>query len=202
LKKLLTVIFLGVLTSAVADITYTFSGQSGTFDGSTNQVQVLLTDEEIDFVMTVSSLGGNLKALSGDFGIDGTSGTNDQLDGTDEVITLSFNKAIDFISMDLAGIGSDSTDGASLQVGPTSAATLHTGSPSFALFNGTQDIYTPASPIRVNVGQSIVLTGSATTSAYELEAFTLKAIPEPATMSLIGIAGLLALVARRIKLRS
>lgn len=201
MKKLLTVIFLGIVTNVGADVIYTFSGQSGTFNGTTNQVQLLLTDGQIDFVMTVSSLGGNLKALSGDFGIDGVSGTNDRLDGINEVITLSFNKAMDFISMDLAGVGSDSADGASLQVGSAPAVTLYTGSPSLALFNGSQDIYTPASPIRVNVGQSIVLTGSAATSAYELEKLTVHAVPEPATMSLIGLAGLLTLVSRRIKER-
>jgi hypothetical protein len=201
-KKILTVVFLSLAVVAVADVTYTFSGQSGTFDGTTNQVQVLLTDGGIDFLMTVSSLGGNLKALTGDFGIDGLSGTNDQLDGTDEILTISFNKAVNFISMDLAGIGSNADDGASLKVGTASVVLLHTGSPSSAVFNGTSDIYTPASPVRVDIGESIILTGSAATSAYELEAISLQVIPEPATMSLIGLAGLFAMLARRIRLRT
>jgi len=193
-KIIIAVLLVGVVAIASENVTYTFSGQSSTFDGSTNWVQVPLNAGGVDFMMTVSSAGGNLKALTDDFGIAGVSGTNDQLDGTDEIITLSFSKAINVVSIDLSGIGSESSDGANLTVGNESVVSLFTGSPSF---NGTFDSYTPEPPIQVDIGDSIVLTGSAVSSIYELESITVSVVPEPAALSMLGLGGLLILFVRR-----
>lgn len=199
MKNILMGLLIAFAAVAGADVTYTFSGQTSTFDGTTNWVQVLLNDDGTDLTMTVAAQGGTLKALSNDFGIEGVSGTNDQLDGTDEIITLTFSKAVDFISIDLAGVGGDTADGATLTVGSQLVGNLYTDHPPSPVFNGTTDVYTPIVPIRLNVGDSIVLTGASATSVYELEGITVSVIPEPMAVSLMGIGGMLVLVARRLR---
>ncbi len=120
---------------------------------------------------------------------------DDQIDGTTEAITISFDTAIDFVSIDLGGVGSDSTDGANLTVGTETPIDLYTG---VSGFGGTSDIYTPTSAIRVNAGDTIVLTGSEATSSFDLEEMTFTAVPEPATIGMLGIGSLIALLVRRI----
>ncbi|MBC8207188.1 MAG: PEP-CTERM sorting domain-containing protein [Kiritimatiellales bacterium] len=189
MKKL----FIGVVVlmggMAYADLLYDFTDKGGTFDGQTSVV-IPLTDGAISFNMTVSGSGGNLNSNLGNFGIG-----DDQIDGTSESITLTFSKPIDFKAIEFGSMVGGISDGANLTVAG-SAIDLYTG---VSGFDGTPDIYTPASPIRVNVGQSIVITGSSETSSFDLENMTFEAVPEPATMSLVGIGGLLALIVRRTK---
>ena len=191
MKKL----FIGVVVlmgwMAHADLIYDFTLKGGTFDGQTSVI-IPLTDGAISFNMTVSGSGGNLNSNSGDFGIG-----DDQIDGTSESITLTFSTPIDFKVIEFGAVGADILDGVNLTVAG-SATNLYTDVSGFA---GGSDIYTPASPMRVNLGQSIVITGSAASSSFDLENITLEAVPEPATMLLIGIGGLLALMTRRIKKR-
>lgn len=187
-KWVVTLLMFSVAALASAEITYDYTGKGGTFDG-TNSVDVSLSDSGINFIMTVVGTGGDLNSNSGDFGVD-----DDQIDGTTESITISFDTAIDFVSIDLGGVGSDLADGANLTVGTESPIDLYTG---VSEFGGTSDIYTPASAIRVDAGDTIVLTGSSSTSSFDLEQMTFTAVPEPATIGMLGIGSLIALLVRR-----
>ena len=188
-------IFIGVVVlmgwMAHADLLYDFTDKGGTFDGETSVV-IPLTDGAISVNMTVSGSGGDLNSNADALGIG-----NDQIDGTSESITLTFSKPIDFKLIEFGAVGADILDGANLAVAG-SAIDLYTG---VSGFDGTPDIYTPALPIRVNVGQSIVITGSAASSSFDLENMTFEAVPEPATLSLLGIGGLMAMITRRVKKR-
>jgi len=177
---------------ASAEITYDFTGKGGTFDG-TNAVDIALTDSSINFTMTVLGSGGDLNSNSGDLGVG-----DDQIDGTAESISISFDVDIDFAWIEFGGVGSDTTDGVTLTVGSQSPVELYTG---VSDFNGSSDTYTPSSVIRVTSEESILITGSSATSSFDLEKMTFAAVPEPATMSLIGLAGLLTIATRRFRLR-
>ncbi|MEM1221999.1 MAG: PEP-CTERM sorting domain-containing protein [Verrucomicrobiota bacterium] len=176
-----------ITTVAQADVTYDFTGQGGVFDGLTT-VDVIVTDIA-STTMTVTAAGGTLNSNSGDFGVDGTEPgeTNDFIDGLVESITLTFSTVVTFNFIDLGGVEADISDGANLTIAG-STLDLFTG---VSGFNGTSDVYTPGSPVTLSIGESIILTGSSSTSDFDLEAINLSIVPEPSSFALIG--GLLAL---------
>lgn len=175
-------------TSGFSEIMYDYQNQGFIFDG-TNRINVALSDSGINFVMTVVSTGGELNSNIGGIGVG-----DDQLDGSSEAITISFNTAIDFISIDLGAVGTSVSDGAQLTIGAQLPRNLYTG---VSGFNGTSKVYTPASAIRLGAGETIVLTGSSATSSFDLERITVIAVPEPATGGLLGLGGLMAWLVRR-----
>lgn len=194
MKRILTICFLcSIALIAEANLTYDFTGKGSTFDDET-AVDVQFTDGGINFTMTVTAVsGGELNSNSGDFGID-----NDSLNGTNEVLELTFSEEIDFLWVELGGVGnkaSSDRDWANLTVGSEDAIDLYTG---VSGFNGTSDVYKPTSSIPVDTTESIVLTGSSASSSFDLEKIKIQAVPEPVAASLIGVGGLLTLGLRRL----
>ncbi len=189
MRKVLIILFaIGAACFAGAEVIYDYTGQGAVFDG-TNWVQVLLNDNGADITMTVSSSGGDMNSNASRFGI-----VNDYIEGTAEILTISFDKAVDFVSIDLGAVGGDIADGASLTIGTQPAIDLYTG---VSGFSGSTDVYTPASPVRLSAGETIVLTGSSLSSSFDLEKMTLAVVPEPATAALSALGALLVWVARR-----
>lgn len=183
-------ILLFIRTSTSASLLYDFTGKDAIFDGQT-LVPILLSDigTGLSTTMTVSSVGGELNSNAGDFGVDGTETgeTNDFIDGLVEAIHLTFDSDIEINFLDLGGVGSDTTDGADVTFGSFGTVTLHTG---ISDFNGTSDIYTPSTPIFLASGESIQLTGSSSTSDFDLETIDITVIPEPSTFVLVALTGL------------
>lgn len=171
---------------ANAAVTYSFISQDATFDGKTNAT-VALTDGSTSFNMFVSSSGGNLNSNSTGLGVGDAN-----LDGTVESITISFSMDVEFNFIDLGGVGGDVSDGASFTINGT-ATNLFTG---VSGFNGSTDVYTPSPPISLAAGNSIVLTGSSSTSIFDLDGINVTAIPE-SSAALLGTLGFLALLRRR-----
>lgn len=198
LNKIFAAIALASLTSTCiqsqAAISYDFTGNSS-FDGKL-VLEISLTDPDNSNATTMSLTagGGTFNSNADDFGIDGDSGTNAFIDGTSESITLTFSTDIFFNFIDLGGIGADATEGANLTIG-ASSVDLFTG---VSNFNGTQDIYTPAAPISLTAGDSIILTGSSATSKFDLEVLNVTVIPEPNIFTLhAGFFALAAMMYRR-----
>jgi hypothetical protein len=188
LSVLIVVLCVGCVCRS--EVTYDFKGAGSTFDG-TNQVQVALTDGDINFNMTVSSTGGDLNSNADYLGVG-----DDSLDGTTESIIISFDAPVDFISMDLGLVGGSATDGAEFSIGAFGPIDLYTGAPSSSEFNGTSDVYTPASVIRLSEGV-IILTGSSDTSNFAIQQMTFSAVPEPAMVPVIALASALIFLIRR-----
>jgi hypothetical protein len=181
--------------SASAAVTFNPTGTSA-FDGESS-ITVLLSDLDTGFTanITLTAGGGTFNSNVGDFGIDGVSGANDEIDGTVESITITFSENIEFNFIDLGGVGSEAADGASLTVAG-STISLFSG---VSGFNGTTDIYTAPSPITVLTGSdSIVLTGTSATSIFDMEGINITVVPEPGTYALLaGICALGYVMTRR-----
>jgi hypothetical protein len=174
---------------AKAAVTYSFLSQGSTFDDLTT-ANVSLTDGSTSLTMTVSSVGGNLNSNASGLGVGDAN-----LDGITESITISFNINVEFNFIDLGGTGSalDAlADGASFTINGNTV-NLYTGQPNY---NGTTGVYTPSSPITLTAGDTIVLTGSSSTSIFDLDGINVTAIPEPSA-ALLGAVGFLALRRRR-----
>jgi len=201
MKKIQTLLAFASFTigafSTHAAISYDFTGNND-FDGETVLTFPLVdTDNGNSTTMTLTAGGGTFNSNAGDFGIDSGTGTNDFIDGTSESITITFATDILFNFIDLGGVGSDSSDGANLTIDATSID-LFTG---VSDFNGTQDIYTPASPISLTAGNAIVLTGSSSTSDFDLEVLNFTVVPEPNTFALLaGFFALASVMYRRREL--
>ena len=184
-------VFVGFAAApAAASLTYDFENKGATFDGQTS-VAVPVTDGSFSATMTVTGTGGNLNSNAGSIGIG-----DDQIDGTGEAVSMTFNSNIDLISIDMSGVGTNAADGARLTIGATSID-LFTG---VSGFNGTSDTYTPASPIRVASGTSIILTGSTTTSSFGLQTSSFSIVPEPTSLGLFSLVIAAGLLRRHGKL--
>ncbi|MDQ8206530.1 hypothetical protein QEH52_03355 [Coraliomargarita sp. SDUM461003] len=180
--------------SASGSVTFDPTGNSA-YDGlATINESLTDTDNGFNTTITLTAGGGTFNSNSGDFGIDSGTGTNDFIDGTSESITITFSTDILFNFIDLSEVGSDATDGAKLTIGGSSI-NLFTGVTGF---NGTQDIYTPTSPIALSSGDSIILTGSEATSEFTLEGINITVVPEPGTFALLsGFSALTFVMLRR-----
>ncbi len=180
--------------SAHAATTYDFTGKGGLFDGQTS-VPMLLTDGSNSTTMTVTGTGGSLNSNSGDFGIDGSEidEVNDFIDGITESIELSFDQNIELVSIEFGSVGADMADGVHLTVGGT-IVDLFTG---VADFDGGSDLYTPSDLLTLSTGSSIIITGSASTSSFDLENIQINVVPEPGTYALLTGLSCLALIGLR-----
>lgn len=156
-----------------------------------NPLNIAFTDGLNSATATLIPTGGSFNSNAGDFGIG-----NDQIDGTSEIVTITFDKAIEFNFIDFGGVGGTISDGAKLTIAGVSTD-LFTGVTGFS---GSSDTYTPSSPIEIAIGQSIGVTGSSATSSFDIQTINVSIVPEPNTYALI--AGMFALVSVMFQRRS
>ena len=156
-----------------------------------NPLNIAFTDGVNSATATLIPTGGDFNSNTGDFGIG-----DDQIDGTSEIVTITFDKAIEFNFIDFGGVGSTISDGAKLTIAGVSTD-LFTGVTGFS---GSSDKYTPSSPIEIAIGQSISVTGSSATSSFDIQTINVSIVPEPNTYALI--AGVFALVSVMFQRRS
>jgi hypothetical protein len=156
-----------------------------------NPLNIAFTDGVNSATATLIPTGGDFNSNTGDFGIG-----DDQIDGTSEIVTITFDKAIEFNFIDFGGVGSTISDGAKLTIAGVSTD-LFTGVTGFS---GSSDKYTPSSPIEIAIGQSISVTGSSATSSFDIQTINVSIVPEPNTYALI--AGMFALVSVMFQRRS
>jgi hypothetical protein len=188
-QTLFTAAALVIACIANAAFTLDFTGNSA-YDGQ-NQLNIAFTDGANSAIATLVPTGGIFNSNSSDFGIG-----DDQINATSEVVTITFDKAIEFNFIDLGGVGGNVVDAARLTVAGVSVD-LFTG---VAGFNGITDLYTPASPISLAVGQSIIVTGSSATSSFDIQTINVSVVPEPNTYALL--AGFCALGFVMVRRRS
>lgn len=186
LLPLLILILVPALASAQQ--TYSFLDKGSIYDGETSVQETIGS-----LTITATSTGGVFNSNKSNFGIVDTT-----IDGTAEIVTLSFSQTVEITLIDFSGIGSDVADGAKISTTTTPALSLdlHTGVPGFS---GSTDIYTPATPIRLEPGESISFSGSSVTSGFELHSIQYNVIPEMSAQSLgTGAAGLTLVILSRL----
>jgi hypothetical protein len=182
----LVISLLPVLVSAQQN--HSFLDKGSIYDGKTTVKETIGS-----LTITATSTGGVFNSNKNNFGIVDTT-----MDGTVEIVTLSFSQTVEITLIDFSGIGSDVADGAKISTTTTPALSLdlHTGVPGFS---GSTDIYTPATPIRLEPGESISFTGSSDTSGFELHSIQYNLIPEMSAQSFgTGAAGLTLVILSRL----
>lgn len=180
-RTLLLTGFFAAITSALhADFTIDLTGNNA-YDGE-NPLLIPFIDGSNSATISLVPTGGAFNSNADDFGIG-----DDQIDGTSEVVTITFNKDIEFNFIDFGGVGGDAADGVSLTIAG-SALNLFTGVTGF---NGSTDVYTPTSPVSLTTGQTIIITGSSSTSSFDIQTLNVTVVPEPSTFALL--AGMSAL---------
>jgi len=180
-----------LISNVHAAVLIDFTNQGGIYD-SHNSVDVALFDpvNSLNFTMTVTAVGGDLNS-----NITGLGVVDENLQ-TSESINITFDVQTQLISLDLGGISDSLSDGAVIVVGSNAPVSLYTGQPNF---NGTSDIWSPSTPITLNAGQSILISGSDPAAVIDLDRFTVAAVPEPSSFLLLGFGGL-TLLSRRKRL--
>ncbi|HKK18368.1 MAG TPA: hypothetical protein VJ952_06760, partial [Opitutales bacterium] len=103
---------LAVATSLNAAFTIDLTGNSA-YDGQ-DPLVIPFTDGTFSATATLVPTGGAFNSNSGDFGIG-----DDQIDGTGEIVTITFDQNIEFNFLDLGGVESDISDAANVTIGST-----------------------------------------------------------------------------------
>lgn len=171
-----------------AQQTYSFLDKGSIYDNKTSVQETIGA-----LTISATSSGGVFNSNKSNFGIVDTT-----INGTAEIVTLSFSQTVEITLIDFSRIGSDVADGAKISTTTTPALSLdlHTGVPGF---NGNNDIYTPATPIRLEPGESITFTGSSDSSGFELHRIQYNVIPEMSAQSLgTGAAALTLVILSRL----
>ncbi len=213
-RILITLLVLCTTLVASADTTLTFGfdnnavdngiqhggvDQLMTFSGAvvaSGQTNFNLLDGEnavvnfsIGSVGALSSFSGTLTPYGGDFnmggnggGIDGPIGTGADFDDSTEYWTFTFSADVMLTEVDYYG------PFAAQQTIVTNGVHV-SGSP----FNS--DISSES--IFVKAGDSLTFGHAGTANDYDLDTFTVKVVPEPATIAMFGIGGFIAFVIRR-----
>jgi hypothetical protein len=183
---LLSLSLLPLFTNAQQN--HSFLDKGSFYDGKTSVQETIGA-----LTLTATATGGVFNSNKNNFGIVDTS-----IDGNTEIVTLSFSQTVEILFIDFSSVGSGIADGVKLSTSSTPALdlNLHTGVPGF---HGSTDIYTPATPIRLEAGETISFTGSSETSGFELHNFQYQVIPETSAQSLTtGAAGLTLVVMSRL----
>jgi hypothetical protein len=189
--RLISLAAAAFLFTSTVNAAFTIDLTGNNIYDSENPLNIAFTDGVNSAIATLIPTGGSFNSNAGDFGIG-----NDQIDGTSEIVTITFDKAIEFNFIDFGGVGSTISDGAKLTIAGVSTD-LFTGVTGFS---GSSDTYTPSSPIEIAIGQSIGVTGSSATSSFDIQTINVSIVPEPNTYALI--AGMFALVSVMFQRRS
>lgn len=136
---------------------------------------------------TITANTGVLNQASGNFGVNatGTGDVTDQFDGAivSETITITFNSPVIFESVDISQFGAN--DLGTLTLNGLTIVNLASGN-------------VPAGNIVIPAGNTAVIawTGDNLTGSgrgFSFDGFTVSLIPEPASLAILGVGGLLLL---------
>jgi hypothetical protein len=137
--------------------------------------------------------GQTLNANKGDFGVkSGLTGEVDDRFDYGETVLMSFNKDIQITQIDFSDF--DSGETFNFIIGSV------TNSIAWADLDNQSSDYIENLTWNVFAGDIIRLEVAGVGDSLSMDSIDITVVPEPATMALIGIGGLLALIERRIRL--
>ena len=187
MNKIITMaLFGGALQLMDANAAVIFSGTDGTLDFGVNSGNYSLSGIQV----TVAANDGIVNATGSGLGINDSS-SGDDTDGLDtinlvEMLTISFDVDVMFDSLTLGGVGGDDALSASFN-----------GAAPFALASSGQHVM----GVSLLAGETLTLTAMEPNSptpnnGVNITQFTVSAVPEPSSMTLFGLAGVVILFRR------
>jgi len=195
MKKVLLALIVGMVFVANAEIIwFDTSGDPSTgdlLDGIDTGSTTINIPEITGLQMTITALlgtdaGAELNSTGTSLGInsDNDSDTDAFEAAFGQGFTFRFNQAVSITQLDFTTFSAGET---------VSFAGVSIGNDD--LSNGTTDIYDFSTPLEISADTEITLL--ATSGTVGIEAMTASVIPEPATLAMFGIGGLMAMIVRR-----
>lgn len=185
------IVMTGVLSAgADAIFSWDFTGNEGPFDFYQTAAQI--TTNDITFTFTAVDPEDDTAVLNAAayFGVNSNDDSDTDTVEIGQYITITFSSA-KYTSIKLQVIDTGAWSG-------DDAGYYQIDGGSQIALTGNAQVISPS----VEVLGSTLTFASTNGNGISLNGITVEAIPEPATMSLIGLAGLFVMVARRIRLRA
>jgi hypothetical protein len=197
MKNVLLALIIGAALAANAElILFDNTGSPGTgdnLDGLSSVPTTINVPEISGLEMTITAIlgsdtGAELNSTATSLGInsDNDSDTDAFESALGQGFTFRFNQDVSITQLDFTNFESGETIS-------FAGSTIAYGD----LSNGTTDVYDFSTPLEISANTGITLL--ATSGTIGIEAMTASVVPEPATMAMLAIGGVLSIVIRRVK---
>ncbi|MBI9020103.1 MAG: PEP-CTERM sorting domain-containing protein [Verrucomicrobia bacterium] len=191
-RIIMLALLVGVAAVASAGVMFDFTGTVlGTLGAALENQPGPVSFTNSGIVATFTASDGIMNANSGSFGIN-SSITGDDGAGFDvgEWIDVTFDQAVTLTNVYVTSWSSSNGDEATIYVDGISSGTISsTGNHLFNISVASGDV------LRISGTAGVVGNG------WSLNGLTVDAVPEPATLAMFGIGGLLTLIIRRSALK-
>lgn len=192
-RILVTLLILSAAFVAGAQVTFDLFGDAALYGYLDNQAGPLsYTNSGV--VATFTGVGGDMNRTTSGFGIDALgSGDTTYLIDFGEALEIKFDQGVQITTLDFRNF----EDGESINV----IFGVTTNVIAWADLDNQSSDYIENLSWSVSSGTTVSFEVVGGTDAIALDSFTIEVVPEPATIAMFGIGGLIAFVIRRFARR-
>jgi len=191
MKKALIILAMALVAVVVhAEVfSFNFHGTNGPFDFDAPTGEITTNGITMSFAAVVSGdPDADLNGTASSYGVNATGSDSTSLLDPNQAITISFSSSI-YTSIELQVIDATSFGG-------SDAGYYQINAGSHVALTGNDQSISPSVEV---LGKT--LTFASTAGAISFSGITVDAVPEPATLAMFGIGGLIAFIIRRSALK-